>query len=69
MWATFRQMNNLHKKVRTIPLGRVEMNRRIVEESRPVAEVAAGFGISERRAREPVLASARLQEMQVIVSQ
>jgi transposase InsO family protein len=44
-------MNNPHKNARTTPLGRAEMIRRIVEEGRPVAEVAAGFGISERRAR------------------
>jgi transposase InsO family protein len=34
------------------PLGRAEMVRRIVEEERPVAEVAAGFGVSERTARK-----------------
>ena len=34
------------------PLGRAEMVRRIVEEGRPVAEVAAGFGIGERTARK-----------------
>jgi len=44
-------MNNPHKNARTTPLGRAEMIRRIVEDGRPVAEVAAGFGISERRAR------------------
>ena len=45
-------MNNPHKNARTTPLGRAEMVRRIVEEGRPVAEVAAGFGISERTARK-----------------
>jgi len=44
-------MNNPHKNARTTPLGRAEMIRRIVEDGRPVAEVAAGFGISERRSR------------------
>jgi hypothetical protein len=51
MQATFRQMNNPHKKMRTTALGRVEMMGRIVADNRPIAEVAAGFGISERRAR------------------
>jgi transposase-like protein len=45
-------MNNPHKNARTTPLGRAEMVRRIIEEGRPVAEVAAGFGISERTARK-----------------
>jgi transposase InsO family protein len=45
-------MNNPHQNARTTPLGRGEMIRRIVEEGRPVAEVAAGFGISERTARK-----------------
>jgi len=45
-------MNNPHKNARTTPLGRAEMVRRIVEERRPVEEVAAGFGISERTARK-----------------
>jgi transposase InsO family protein len=45
-------MNNPHKNARTTPLGRAEMIRRIVEDGRPVAEVAAGFGISERTARK-----------------
>jgi len=36
---------------RTTLLGRAEMIRRVVEDGRPVAEVAAGFGISEGRAR------------------
>ncbi|WP_296709346.1 IS481 family transposase [Rhodoblastus sp.] len=45
-------MNNPHKNARTTPLGRAEMIRRIVEEGRPTAEVAAGFGISERTARK-----------------
>jgi len=52
--TTFRpstRMNNPHKDARTPPLGRAEMIRRIVEDGRPVADVAAGFGISERRAR------------------
>ncbi len=44
-------MNNPHKNARTTPLGRAEMIRRIVEDGRPIAGVAAGFGISERRAR------------------
>jgi len=34
------------------PLGRAEMVRRVIEEARPVAEVAAGFGVSERTARK-----------------
>lgn len=45
-------MNNPHQNARTTPLGRAEMVRRIVEEGRPVAEVAACFGISERTARK-----------------
>ena len=45
-------MNNPHQNARTTPLGREEMIRRIVEEGRPVAEVAAGFGVSERTARK-----------------
>ncbi|MDX1425035.1 MAG: leucine zipper domain-containing protein, partial [Kiloniellales bacterium] len=38
----------------TTPLGRAEMVRRIVEEHLPVAEVAAGFGVSERTANKSV---------------
>jgi transposase InsO family protein len=45
-------MNNPHQNARMTPLGRVEMVRRIVEEGRPVGEVAAGFGVSERTARK-----------------
>ena len=45
-------MNNPHQNARMTPLGRVEMVRRIVEEGRPVADVAAGFGVSERTARK-----------------
>jgi transposase InsO family protein len=45
-------MNNPHQNARMTPLGRVEMVRRIIEEGRPVAEVAAGFGVSERTARK-----------------
>jgi transposase InsO family protein len=45
-------MNNPHKNARTTPLGREAMIRRIVEEGVSVAEVAAGFGISERTARK-----------------
>ena len=45
-------MNNPHQNARMTPLGRAEMMRRIVEEGRPVAEVAAGFGVSERTARK-----------------
>jgi transposase InsO family protein len=45
-------MNNPHQNARMTPLGRAEMVRRIVEEGRPVAEVAAGFGVSERTARK-----------------
>lgn len=45
-------MNNPHKNARTTPLGRAEMVRRIVEEGRSAAEVAAGFGVSERTARK-----------------
>jgi transposase InsO family protein len=45
-------MNNPHKNARTTALGREEMIRRIVEEGRPVGEVAAGFGVSERTARK-----------------
>ena len=52
-------MNNPHKNARTTPLGRAEMVRRIVEEGRPAAEVAAGFGISERTARKWVAAGGR----------
>jgi transposase InsO family protein len=45
-------MNNPHQNARMTALGRVEMVRRIVEEKRPVREVAAGFGVSERTARK-----------------
>ena len=45
-------MNNLHQNAWMTPLGRVEMVRRILEEGRPVTEVAAGFGVSERTARK-----------------
>jgi transposase InsO family protein len=45
-------MNNPHQNARTTPLGRAEMVRRIVDEGRPVTEVAAGFGVSERTARK-----------------
>jgi transposase len=45
-------MNNPHQNASTIRLGRAEMIRRILEEGRPVREVAAGFGISERTARK-----------------
>ena len=45
-------MNNPHKNARTTPLGRAEMIRRIVGDGRPVGEVAAGFGGSERTARK-----------------
>jgi transposase InsO family protein len=45
-------MNNPHKNARLTPLGRAELVRRVVEEKRPVAEVAAGFGVSERTARK-----------------
>jgi transposase InsO family protein len=45
-------MNNPHQNARMTPLGRVEMVRRILEEGRCVAEVAAGFGVSERTARK-----------------
>jgi transposase InsO family protein len=45
-------MNNPHQNARMTPLGRVEMVRRILQEGRPVAEVAAGFGVSERTARK-----------------
>ena len=37
-------MNNPHQNARMTPLGRAEMVRRIVEERRPVADVAAGLG-------------------------
>ena len=45
-------MNNPHQNARTTRLGRAEMIRRILEEGRPVREVARGFGISERTARK-----------------
>lgn len=45
-------MNNPHQNPRMTPLGRAEMVRRIVEEGRPVAEVAVVFGVSERTARK-----------------
>jgi transposase-like protein len=44
-------MNNPHQNARITPRVRAEMVRRIVEEGRPVAEVASGFGMSERTAR------------------
>jgi transposase InsO family protein len=39
---------NPHSKAKLTALSRAEMIRRIVDLHRPVAEVAAGFGISER---------------------
>jgi transposase InsO family protein len=45
-------MNNPHKNARLTALGRAELVRRIVEERRRVADVAAGFGVSERTARK-----------------
>jgi transposase InsO family protein len=45
-------MNNPHKNARLTPRGRAEMVRRIIEDKQPLDEVAAGFGISARRARE-----------------
>ena len=45
-------MNNPHKNARMTPLGRAEMVRRMVEERRPVHEVAAGFGINQRTVRK-----------------
>lgn len=45
-------MNNPHKNARTTPLGRAEIVNRIVAQGRPAAEVAAGFGVSERTARK-----------------
>jgi transposase len=45
-------MNNPHQNARKTRLGRAEMIRRILEDSRPVREVAAGFGIGERTARK-----------------
>jgi transposase-like protein len=45
-------MNNPHQNARTTQLGRAEMVRRMVEEDRPIAEVAAAYGVSERTARK-----------------
>ncbi|KFG69566.1 IS481 family transposase [Microvirga sp. BSC39] len=45
-------MNNPHQNARTTRLDRAEMIRRILEDGRPVREVARGFGISERTARK-----------------
>lgn len=45
-------MNNPHKNARTTPLGRAEMVRRILEDGMLVADVAAGFAVSERTARK-----------------
>ncbi len=45
-------MNNPHKNARTTALGREAMIKRIVEDGRPVREVAAGFAVSERTARK-----------------
>jgi transposase InsO family protein len=45
-------MNNPHKNARLTAVSRAELVRRIVQERRPVGEVAAGFGISERTARK-----------------
>jgi transposase InsO family protein len=45
-------MNNPHKNARLTPLGRAELVRRIIEERLRVADVAAGFGVSERTARK-----------------
>ncbi len=43
---------NAHGNARLAPVSRAEMVRRIVELRRPVAEVAAGFGLSVRSARK-----------------
>jgi transposase-like protein len=43
-------MNNPHQNARLTPRSRAELVRRIVEEKRPVATVAEGFGVSERTA-------------------
>ncbi|MBQ0819504.1 MULTISPECIES: IS481 family transposase [Microvirga] len=45
-------MNNLHQNARATRLGRAEMIRRILEEGRPLREVAQVFGVSERTARK-----------------
>jgi transposase InsO family protein len=41
---------NIHSKAKLTPQSRAEMIHRIVQLGRPVAEVAAGFGVSERTA-------------------
>lgn len=41
-------MNNPHKLARSTPFSRAEMVRRIIEEKRPIDEVAAGFAVSKR---------------------
>jgi transposase InsO family protein len=43
---------NTHSNAKLTPLSRAEMVRRIVDLDQPVAEVAAGFGISVRSARK-----------------
>jgi transposase len=43
---------NAHSNARLTPLGRAELVKRIVELRQPVAEVAAGFGLSVRTARK-----------------
>ncbi len=43
---------NAHSNARLTPLSRAELVKRIVELHQPVAEVAAGFGISVRTARK-----------------
>src|SRR4051794_5851213 len=45
-------MNNPHQTARMPRLGRAEMNRRILEDTEPIREVAQGSGISERTARK-----------------
>ena len=43
---------NIHKNARTTPHSRLLMVRRVLDENRPAAKVAADFGVSERTVRK-----------------
>jgi transposase InsO family protein len=43
---------NIHKNARTTPHSRLLMVRRVLDENRPAAKIAADFGVSERTVRK-----------------
>ena len=43
---------DIHKNARTTPHSRLLMVRRVLDENRPAAKVAADFGVSERTVRK-----------------